>query len=279
MPGSPIRHKPDLVLLDITDPIKSAADAINEHDKSDGSNRSNEGNESYRTDESNEGDSKPQWKNVHSLSEITIQSNYHTRLQYTIQNKVYIRMNKQHDWHFIIFLSFYGSTTFKLSLCDCAGLIHSEGHDIHKDPLILLCILVDLMMGSKVVLGYNPSICQGPDNEIVAIMVDGVEYDVIGRIFSSTSLRDHATRYWHVKKDGKEYVIKDSWIHEGRTSSKIDILKVVSGLACVPIFIAEEHLKQPSPTTPASIDSTGSQPVNSTHHQRVGLNYPEARIH
>ena len=43
------------------------------------------------------------------------------------------------------------------------------------------------------------------------IAVNGVEYTVIECIFSSETVRGHATWCWHVLKGEKHYVIKDSW--------------------------------------------------------------------
>jgi len=88
----------------------------------------------------------------------------------------------------------------------------------------------------------------------MAISIDGVEYQVVKKLFSSSSLRGCATRCWHVKNDEEQFAIKDSWIHEGRKSNKADFLWQISGVACVPILIAAEDLKHPG--DPNITDST-----------------------
>src|ERR1700720_3882452 len=103
----------------------------------------------------------------------------------------------------------------------------------------------------------------------MAILIAGVEYQVVKKLFSSSSLRGHATRCWHVKRDEEEYVIKDSWIHEGWKSNEADILRQISGVACIPTLIAAEDLKHP-----------GDPNINdSTCLYRAGLDYDEARLH
>jgi hypothetical protein len=161
---------------------------------------------------------KPKWKNVAALCEITSQP-YTGRMQYTIKNKAYISMNEQHDRRYFICLSFFNEASLRIVLCDRAGIITTTTYNIHTDSLRLLRVLTALMFGDDYLVGYDPSMCRGPDDDIISIRVCGVEYRVIKKLFSSSSLRGRATRCWHVEKDGQEYVIKDSWIHEGRTST------------------------------------------------------------
>ncbi|KIM77878.1 hypothetical protein PILCRDRAFT_11564, partial [Piloderma croceum F 1598] len=80
---------------------------------------------------------------------------------------------------------------------------------------------------------------------------------------------------WHVEKDGQEYVIKDSWIHEGRTSSEIDVLKYIANIQGVPTLIAGEDVTYPGVLT----DNCNSTIIDSTKLCRVGLDYEEARLH
>jgi hypothetical protein len=215
-------------------------------------------------------DWNPEWKDIRTICEVTCQPTFHLKLQNQILNKAYVAMNQQDDRRFIVFLSFFSLTSFCITLCDRAGVIRSPTYNIYRDALYLLRILTGLMFSEEHVLGHDPTIRRGPDDTIVAILIAGVEYQVVKKLFSSSSLRGRATRCWHVKKDEEEYVIKDSWIHEGRKSNEADILRQISDVACVPTtLIAAEDLKHPGDP-----NVTGS-----TCLYRVGLNYDEARLH
>jgi hypothetical protein len=234
--GSAIKRKPDLALVDVKRRGKIRA---------------------------------PEWKNIRTICEVTSQSTFHLKLRNQILNKAYVAMNEQDDRRFFIFLSFFNHTSFQITLCDRAGVIHSPAYNIYGDALYLLRILTGLMFAEEHVLGYDPTIRRGPDDTIVAISIDGAEYQVVKKLFSSSSLRGRATRCWHVKNDKEQFAIKDSWIHEGRRSNEADILRQISGVACVPILIAAEDLKHPG--DPNITDST--------RLYRAGFDFDEARLH
>jgi len=71
----------------------------------------------------------------------------------------------------------------------------------------------------------------------------GKEYIVIDKIFSSDTLRGRATQCWHVQRNGVAYVIKESWIHNGSTTSEIDTLGELAGLEDVPQLVVREDVK------------------------------------
>ena len=242
--GSSVRRKPDIVLLDNCD--------------------------------MNEGQI-PEWKHVRALGEVTTQNYLPQRIKSTVRSKAYVAMNEQHDRRFIIAISFFAESSFQLTLCDRAGIIHSPTYDIHKDPLYFLRVLTGLMFGDETVLGYDSSIRRNSDNEIETIIVNGAEYHVLRRLFSSTALRGRATRCWHVEREGKQYVIKDSWVHMGRTTSEIDILQDIHSVQFTPTIVDGWDVAYPS----REISGTGprSAVVDSTRLHRVGLDYPEARVH
>lgn len=241
--AGPIKRKPDLMLLDIDTVIDIHA-------------------------------SKPEWKIVSALGEITSKPS-NSVLESTIKNKAYITMNAQHDRRYFPCLSFFGGASFRLTLCDRAGIVVSNAYNIHTDALQLVRILTALVLGDSFLMGYDPTMRRGPGGDIISIMVDGDEYRVVKKLFSSTSLRGRATRCWHVERDGEQFVIKDSWIHEGRTSSEIDILVEIAAIDCVPTFIKGEDLKYPRVAT---MDGN-STITDSTKLWRAGLDYTEARVH
>jgi hypothetical protein len=102
------------------------------------------------------------------------------------------------------------------------------------------------------VIGYDTTIHHRNNSEIIVTMVAGEEYSVVEKIFSSEMLRGHTTQWWHVRKDVKDDVLKDSWIHNGCMASKIETLKLIFSVAGVPKLIVSEEVKLPN----GKVDST-----------------------
>jgi len=123
--GSAIKRKPDLALVDVKRRGKQWA---------------------------------PEWKDIRTIGEVTTQSTFHLRLHNQILNKAYVAMNEQDDRLFFIFLSFFNHTSFQITLCDRASVIHSPPYNIYGDALYLLRILTGLMFAKEHVIGYDPTI-------------------------------------------------------------------------------------------------------------------------
>jgi Fungal protein kinase len=231
--GSPIKRKPDIILVD------------------------HSGKEDARM---------PRWPNVRAICEITATKNFHARIRYTIWSKAFIMMNTQFNRIFIPFLSICGER-FWLNVCDRAGVIQSIEYNLHDNALVFLRVLVGFMFGNESVLGRDTTMRLGADDEVVGITVGGQEYTVVKKIFSSETLRGWGTQCWHVRHDGQDYVIKDSWIHTGWKHSETEMLEIIRGIPCVPTINHGEDLQLP-----------GGIP-SSTNVVRVGLDSPEERIH
>ena len=82
-------------------------------------------------------------------------------------------------------------------------------------------------------------------------------------------------RCWNVEKDGQEYVIKDSWIHERCTLSKINILRHITNIQDVPTLIAGEDVMYPR----VLIDNSNLTIIDFTKLCHVGFDYEEVRLH
>ena len=86
------------------------------------------------------------------------------------------------------------------------------------------------MFADEETLGYDSTMHHGEDSSIVAITVVGKEYIVIDKIFLSDTLRGRVMQCWHVQRNGVAYIIKELWIHNGCTTSKINTLGELAGL-------------------------------------------------
>ena len=184
----------------------------------------------------------PVWLNVRGVCEITLSDNFHARIRNTIHNKAFIIiMTIQFDHCFTLFLSVAG-VLFKLVACDRAGVVISTTYNLHNDPLVVLRILAGFMFSNEIFIGYDPSITRDDKDNLLQITVANKEYNIVNKIFTSKKLRGRATQCWKVRREGMEFVMKDTWIQVGRQSNEIDILCHIAGVHCVPTIIEGEDL-------------------------------------
>ena len=209
--GSSIKRKPDIILLD----------------------------KALKTN--------PVWLNVCGVCEIMSSDNFHARIHNTIHNKAFIIMTTQFDRRFTLFLSVAG-ISFKLVACDHAGVVISATYNLHNDPLVVLRILAGFMFSDEIFIGYDPSISRDNKDNLLQITVTHKEYNIVNKIFTSKTLRGHATQCWKVRREGMECVMKDTWIQVEQQSNEIDILRHIAGVHCVPSIVEEEDLALPDGT-------------------------------
>jgi hypothetical protein len=105
--GSPIRRKPDVVLLD--------------HDFK----------------------GTPEWQNVHSVAEVTGSKYEHNMIICTVTDKSYIMLGVQPNRIFVPIISAWAQTKFRLTVTDHQGQLHTITFDIrdgvrHADMLVLI---------------------------------------------------------------------------------------------------------------------------------------------
>jgi hypothetical protein len=209
---------------------------------------------------------EPTWQEVRGLCEVTSSANFHSVIRSTVQQKAFIMLSAQHARRFIPVLSF-ANRSFRVTLCDRAGIVLSTVGDIEQDSYTLFRIIIALMFGDDELVGYDKSMQHGQHSEIVSIMAGGLEYTVKKKLFSSEVMRGRATQCWHVEREGEQYVIKDSWVQVGRASNEIDLLQEMDDVDGVPNLIWGGDV----------LLSDGT--VDSTAMNRVGLQYSEERVH
>ena len=206
------------------------------------------------------------WQNVRGLTEVTSQPTFHARIRNTIYQKSFLMFTSQPDRRIVLSLALFGKG-FVFTACDRAGVIHSETLSYNECALTLLSLLAIFMFGTEESIGYDTTMRRGPDDNIKAITVAGDDYTVLRKIYSAETLRGRATQCWHVKKDGQEFAIKDSWVHLGRSSNEINILKKIEGVRDTPALHVGEDVK------------LSSGKVDSTALLRQGHDYKEHRCH
>ena len=97
---------------------------------------------------------------------------------------------------------------------------------INSCKKVFVQLVVGFTFGEEYLLGYDPMM-KHRDDEIITISVDGEEYAVVEKLFSSFMMRGHVTQCWCVHKGDQEFFIKDSWIDINRQLSEITVLEKI----------------------------------------------------
>ena len=128
---------------------------------------------------------------------------------------------------------------FHAHMFDCAGVVHTCPHDIHRRPHMLLHMLSFLAFSQLDQIGYDTTFIpqQLSSPHPCAIYVESTAYNVINQIFYNFVIHGRGTACWHVCRDKKNYVIKDSWTHVSCLSREADILSKIWELKGVPQLI------------------------------------------
>ena len=207
--GSPIRRKPDVILLD-----RDFAGV-------------------------------PKWQNVHSVAELTTSACEHHRIIRTVTDKTYIMLGVQPNRIFVPIISAWGGSKFRLTVTDRQGQLRTKTFDIsggvrRADLRNLIRILVGLCFGPGQAVGYDKTMIMGRD-DVEVILCGGKEFKVINLIYASQSLIGRATRVWVVEHNKRRHILKDAWIEQSRPVSEVEHLEKVTGVAGIPeLFCAED---------------------------------------
>ena len=154
-----------------------------------------------------------------------------------IESKALAMFDAQPNRAFSYSLSFHGGE-YRLCMYDRAGGVHSRSYDLHESPLPLLRILCAATFAQTSLLGLEDTFdCRLHP----MIYVDGTQYFIIAKCFSSNVIRGRATTVWFVSKavppssDQKDiFVIKDSWVNVERQLLEEEILEGLKDVECVP---------------------------------------------
>ena len=178
----------------------------------------------------------PGWADVLMTAELTSRDKT-LDLTVQIESKALAMFDAQPNRVFCYLLSFH-SGQYHLCMYDCAGGVYSRSYDLHESPLPLLRILCTATFAQTSWLGLEDTF----DCRLHPVIhVDGVQYFIIAKCFSSSVIRGRATTVWFVSKsvppgsDQKDiFVIKDSWVNVGRQLLEEEILEGLKDVDCIP---------------------------------------------
>jgi Fungal protein kinase len=210
LPGSPIKRKPDIVLLDVNheEPVH--------------------------------------WRNVRAITEVTRSKTEVERMVDTINDKTFIMFTTQFNRTFIPMISIFDKR-LRLTVTDRQGQLRSNVYDLsgphptHAHHLILL--LATLCFGSPGDIGYDPSVITNARDETTDIICDNVTYKVIDCIYAVQGLVGRATHVFLVMWNNRLFILKDSWIEQSRRSDERRHLKRIQGVSGVPVLHGGSDVK------------------------------------
>jgi hypothetical protein len=203
LPGSPIKRKPDIVLLDINheEPVT--------------------------------------WRNIRAITEVTRSRTEIDRMVDTINDKTFIMFTTQFNRTFVPMISIFDNN-FRLTVTDRQGQLRSIVYKLsgpHSNHAIhLIHLLATLCFGSPGTIGYDASVITNSKDETTAIICNDVTYKVLHCVYAVQSLVGRATHVFLVELNNQQYILKDSWIEKSRPYSESVHLKRIKGVQGVPVL-------------------------------------------
>lgn len=113
-------------------------------------------------------------------------------------------------------------------LADRAGIVVSEVYDARHRIDIFLRVCMGLLFVDLSRLGYDPAFTQ--EGNVTFVLIAGERYQIKRGIMKENELEGNGLRIALLEKDGKEYVMKDVWIHRARHTKEFDVFRLITDL-------------------------------------------------
>jgi Fungal protein kinase len=214
IPGTPLKSKPDIVLMDVIPP---------------GLPRSRNSS----------------WRNIHAFGEVTTRDSFHTTMRKTIYTKTHVLFAAQETRRFVCSLAFYGKE-LRLNVIDHEGIMYQKfsldgGFD---NALKIIRVVAGFMCGHLTSLGHDSTVSRNPDGTVNTINVEDdagniTTYRVLSKLHVATGIVGRCTRVWLGHELGDEktrVVIKDAWPLESRSNLEEDVLMHLQTVPGIPVL-------------------------------------------
>ncbi|KAF8801518.1 hypothetical protein BYT27DRAFT_7226747 [Phlegmacium glaucopus] len=119
-------------------------------------------------------------------------------------------------------------TSFGATLFDRSGEIRAQWHYTSQESYARL--IAGLAYGEEGLLGYDLSLERDLHGNVEKLRMKNEWYSVIKVVFSNDVLRGRATVCWLVMKDGKQLVVKDTWVDVERQYKEREFLEASTKL-------------------------------------------------
>ncbi|KAJ6570173.1 hypothetical protein DFH09DRAFT_1313374 [Mycena vulgaris] len=129
--------------------------------------------------------------------------------------------------------------TVRLVLIDHCGVVASEVFDVHERPDLLVRTIAGLMLSSRPTIGFDTTITTLKSGQR-QIKVGQDVYDIVARLSISHDVRGKATVCWHARRNGTDFVVKDSWNDTACTFTEANMLEIAKDIPGVTKLVALE---------------------------------------
>ncbi|KAJ7746404.1 hypothetical protein B0H16DRAFT_964545 [Mycena metata] len=134
----------------------------------------------------------------------------------------------QDDRRFQISLTF-AARQVRLVLIDHSGVVASQFFDIDREPELFVRSVAGLMFSSRSTIGFDTSITTLKNGQRQIRVAHDV-YDIVACLAISHDVRGKATVCWHARRNGEDFVIKDSWNEKNQSHIEAGILEVAKDI-------------------------------------------------
>ncbi len=177
--------------------------------------------------------------------------------------------NSQPDRRFVVGFTFTGAFLTVIAF-DRSGWVASEPINIHKQPWLFLHLAIGILYLEGEDAGFDQTVRLRCDKK--EIEVGGEWFNIVDVIHVEGVLRGRATVCYHVEKDGKDYVVKDSWVDISRNDREANILEKLKGLDHVPKVVKDVPvLFRGKPDTTAFLRQSDSEPHRPGTYKNVEI--------
>ena len=125
-----------------------------------------------------------------------------------------------------------------------------------QQSALVLHLLNGLVFSKSTRIGYDPLIMGVDEGSVV--FCNKNKYSIVNTLFVDNMIHGRVTICWHTKRDGQNYVIKDSWPNIKRMNHEDKFLVKIAqlGTTGVPVLVEVKDL-----WVDGSSDSTDTQHV------------------
>ncbi|KAL1755827.1 hypothetical protein FB107DRAFT_212820 [Schizophyllum commune] len=136
----------------------------------------------------------------------------------------------------------FAGDMFQLAYYDRAGCVLSGTHNVHKNPALLVRVVMGLSFLDDSYLGKDLSIV--PRDGHNYITVAGVEYEILKTLARNGDILSKGTICWRCcRPDSNEhFVIKSKWTSVNRPATEADFLRRASGMDGLVQLVCEEQV-------------------------------------
>ncbi|KAJ6612801.1 hypothetical protein B0H10DRAFT_1881741 [Mycena sp. CBHHK59/15] len=177
------------------------------------------------------------WVDIMIHGELKSSASGKTQSIVQLMNGAYLLFSSQDNRRFLISLSIIGYD-IRVVIFDRAGMAVAKPFNIHQDPESFIRVLTGLMFANDpAVLGYDTTIKVTGAGRFIDVA--GTQYKIIKTVFISDVIRGRGTVCWHVRHDGRDFVIKDIWADKSRPHTEAEILRMAQDVEGVPKVVAD----------------------------------------